>query len=88
MPTPALLACARTSVNPPTLLTSGARETVQSWLALVASDMTSPQLGVAVEGGSGTRVPDVSVEADDGGAVYEQARRAEFDIPYGIITEP
>ena len=42
----------------------------------------------AVEGGSGTQVPDVSIEVDDVDDAYNRAIRAGFEIPYGIATEP
>ena len=44
------------------------------------------QIGFAVEGGSGTPVPDVSIEVGDVDDVYGRAIRAGFEIPYG--TEP
>ena len=44
------------------------------------------QIGFAVEGGSGTPVPDVSIEVGDVDDVYGRAIRADFEIPYG--TEP
>ena len=48
----------------------------------------APQIGVAVKGGSGTSVPDVSIEVDDVDEAYRQATRAGFEIVYGIVTEP
>ena len=45
-------------------------------------------MGRSVEGGSGTAVPDVSIEVDDVDAVYRRATRAGFEIVYGIVTEP
>ena len=54
------------------------------WIATYAANcMASPQISFAVEGGSGTPVPDISIEVDD---VYSRAIRASFEIPYG--TEP
>jgi lactoylglutathione lyase len=40
------------------------------------------------EGGSGTEVPDISVEVDDVDAVYARAERAGLDIVYRLIDEP
>ena len=48
----------------------------------------APQIGVAVEGGSGPPVPDVSIEVDDVDEAYRRATRAGFEIVYGIVTEP
>lgn len=42
----------------------------------------------AVEGGSGTQVPDVSIKVDDVDDAYNRAIRTGFEIPYGIATEP
>lgn len=46
------------------------------------------QLGVASEGGSGTRVPDLSVEVDDIDAALEAMRAGGFSIEYGPVDEP
>ena len=57
------------------------------WIATYAANcMASPQIGFAAEGGSGTPVPDVSIEVGDVDDVYGRAIRAGFEIPYG--TEP
>ena len=59
------------------------------WIITFASDApTTPQLSVASEGGSGTPVPDLSVEVDDVDAVYERAVAAGFDIVYDLVDEP
>ena len=47
-----------------------------------------PQLSVASEGGSGTPVPDLSIEVDDVDAVHQRAVSAGYDIPYGLTDEP
>lgn len=42
----------------------------QGWIATLASGETAPaQLSIATEGGSGTSVPDLSIEVDDVDAV-------------------
>ena len=53
-----------------------------------AGGLSSPQISIAVEGGSGTPVPDVSIEVDDVDKTYARATRAGFEIPYDITTEP
>ena len=47
-----------------------------------------PQLSVAREGGSGTELPDVSIEVDDVDAVLAKAIAGGFDILYGPVDEP
>jgi catechol 2,3-dioxygenase-like lactoylglutathione lyase family enzyme len=49
---------------------------------------TAPQVSVAREGGSGTPVPDISVEVDDLDQVYERAATAGLPIEYGPAREP
>lgn len=46
------------------------------------------QLSFASEGGSGTPVPDLSIEVDDVEAAYQQMRDAGFSIEYGPVDEP
>ncbi len=46
------------------------------------------QVSVASEGGSGTAVPDISVEVDDLDAVLERCRAAGLAIEYGPVDEP
>ena len=48
----------------------------------------TPQISIASEGGSGTPVPDISVEVDDLDAVYQRATAAGFAIEYGPADEP
>ncbi|MBN8896811.1 MAG: glyoxalase [Rhodospirillales bacterium 69-11] len=48
----------------------------------------SPQVSVAVEGGSGTGVPDLSVEVDDLADVLRRATDGGFEILYGPVWEP
>lgn len=40
------------------------------------------------EGGSGTPVPDLSIEVDDLGAVYRRMVEAGVGIEYGPASEP
>jgi catechol 2,3-dioxygenase-like lactoylglutathione lyase family enzyme len=46
------------------------------------------QVSFASEGGSGTDVPDLSIEVDDVDAVLEDIRKADFEIVYGPADEP
>ena len=60
-----------------------------AWIMTFASDeVTSPQISIASEGGSGTQVPDISIEVDNVDEVYQQAISANFQILYEIINEP
>lgn len=59
------------------------------WFVTLASDETArTQVGIASEGGSGTPVPDLSIEVDDVDSVYREARRLGIDIFYDITDEP
>ena len=46
------------------------------------------QVSFASEGGSGTPVPDLSIEVDDVDAALERMRGAGFAIEYGPADEP
>jgi catechol 2,3-dioxygenase-like lactoylglutathione lyase family enzyme len=46
------------------------------------------QVSVMSEGGSGTPVPDVSIEVDDVEAALTKVRKAGIAIEYGPATEP
>ena len=43
---------------------------------------------MAREGGSGTPVPDLSVEVDNLDEIYERARSEGFEIVYPLSDEP
>jgi catechol 2,3-dioxygenase-like lactoylglutathione lyase family enzyme len=59
------------------------------WIVTFSSNSTSaPQISVAAEGGSGTTVPDISIEVDNLEEIYERARAAGFRIEYGPVEEP
>ena len=61
----------------------------QGWIITFASKETArPQVSVMSEGGSGTPVPDLSIEVDDVDAVYEKAKTAGFEIVYDLTDEP
>jgi catechol 2,3-dioxygenase-like lactoylglutathione lyase family enzyme len=55
----------------------------QGWIATFASRAKmAPQISIATEGGSGTPVPDISVEVDD----LEEAKRRVLDAGLAIDT--
>jgi catechol 2,3-dioxygenase-like lactoylglutathione lyase family enzyme len=59
------------------------------WLVTLAGKgQARPQLSVASQGGSGTRVPDLSIEVDDLEAVLDRARAQGLEIFYGPTDEP
>lgn len=59
------------------------------WIITFAAAASAvPQISVAKEGGSGTSVPDLSVEVDDLGDVHQRALAAGFAIEYGPVQEP
>jgi catechol 2,3-dioxygenase-like lactoylglutathione lyase family enzyme len=59
------------------------------WIVTLASATSqTPQLSIASEGGSGTPVPDLSIEVDDVDRIYRRAVAAKVEIVYGITDEP
>src|ERR1700736_1567225 len=59
------------------------------WILTFAAELAAaPQLNLASEGGSGTPVPDLSIEVDDVDRIYQRALSAKLEIIYGIIDEP
>ena len=61
----------------------------QGWIQTFAdTGSMSPQISFASEGGSGTEVPDLSIEVDNLEEVYQKAVAANLSIPYGPVTEP
>jgi len=59
------------------------------WIVTFAGDgMVRPQISIATHGGSGTDVPDISIEVDDVDDIFERAKALGFEIPYGIADEP
>jgi catechol 2,3-dioxygenase-like lactoylglutathione lyase family enzyme len=57
-------------------------------MTFAADDSMVPQISVATEGGSGTPVPDISIEVDDLSEVHRRMRAGGFHIDYGPVTEP
>ena len=59
------------------------------WIVTFVSPVSSvPQLSVASEGGSGTVVPDVSIEVDDLDGVHRRVVQTGLPIEYGPVHEP
>lgn len=59
------------------------------WIATYGSSARmSVQVSVAAEGGSGTPVPDLSIEVDDVDEALEAMKQAGFAIEYGPADEP
>jgi catechol 2,3-dioxygenase-like lactoylglutathione lyase family enzyme len=59
------------------------------WIVTYASDAEArAQISFASEGGSGTPVPDLSVEVDDLEDVLERAKAAGFAVEDGPAEEP
>jgi catechol 2,3-dioxygenase-like lactoylglutathione lyase family enzyme len=59
------------------------------WIATYgSSEKMTVQVSFAVEGGSGTPVPDLSIEVDDVDAVLAAMQAAGFPVEYGPADEP
>ncbi len=59
------------------------------WIVTFSSEGSAPpQISIAKEGGSGTRVPDLSIEVDDLDEVYRQVVAAGLVVEYGPVSEP
>lgn len=46
------------------------------------------QISFASEGGSGTEVPDLSIEVDNVDQAYDLMKKADFTIEYALTKEP
>jgi catechol 2,3-dioxygenase-like lactoylglutathione lyase family enzyme len=59
------------------------------WIVTYGSNESmSVQINFMMEGGSGTQVPDLSIEVDDLEAVLARVKNAQIPIEYGPATEP
>lgn len=59
------------------------------WIATYGSGEQMPvQVSFASQGGSGTPVPDLSIEVDDLDEVLERMQKAGIAIEYGPASEP
>jgi len=59
------------------------------WIQTYGSDeMMTVQLSFGTEGGSGTPVPDLSIEVDDLDEALARIKAANIPIEYGPVSEP
>lgn len=59
------------------------------WIVTYGSaERMTVQIGVATEGGSGTTVPDISIEVDDVDDAHRAMVEAGFTVEYGPADEP
>ncbi len=59
------------------------------WILTFAGEgQAAPQISIATEGGSGTLVPDVSIEVDNFEEVHQRVLAAGLPIVYGPRSEP
>jgi len=57
-------------------------------LTFATGENTTPQLSIATEGGSGTPVPDLSIEVDNLDEVHRRILAAGLPLEYGPAIEP
>jgi catechol 2,3-dioxygenase-like lactoylglutathione lyase family enzyme len=61
----------------------------QGWIKTYGSKQKSKvQINFATEGGSGTDVPDLSIEVDDVDEAFRLMKKARFQIEYDLTDEP
>lgn len=59
------------------------------WIQTYGSnEKMSVQISIATEGGSGTLVPEISIEVDDLDTVLEKVKAGKIPIEYGPVSEP
>ncbi len=59
------------------------------WIITFAADsQVAPQISIAQEGGSGTLVPDLSIEVDNFDDLLRRVTAAGLSIEYGPAQEP
>ncbi|CAN7299319.1 VOC family protein [Rhizobium sp. LjRoot98] len=59
------------------------------WITTFASaKQAAVQVSIASQGGSGTPVPQLSIEVDDVDTVYSKAQQLGLEIVYDITNEP
>ena len=59
------------------------------WIQTYGTEVSMPvRISFASEGGSGTPVPDMSIEVDDLDTVVKRIRDAKIAIEYGPVDEP
>ena len=60
-----------------------------AWIAtLEANTLMRPQLSFAAQGGSGTAVPDITIEVDDLQEALHRLQKAGITVEYGPADEP
>ena len=61
----------------------------QGWIITLGADARAAvQISLASQGGSGTQVPDLSIEVEDVDAVHAAMQAAGFNAEYGPVDEP
>jgi catechol 2,3-dioxygenase-like lactoylglutathione lyase family enzyme len=58
------------------------------WLTYGSCQKMSVQVSIASEGGSGTPVPDLSIEVDDLDTALQRMKKAKVTVEYGPADEP
>lgn len=59
------------------------------WITTFGSSEQAPvQLSIATEGGSGTEVPDLSIEVDNFDEILDRVQTAGITVEYGPVDEP
>ena len=59
------------------------------WIVTFAANTSAtPQVSIATEGGSGTAVPDLSIEVDNIDDIHQKVTQAGIAIEYGPVAEP
>ena len=59
------------------------------WIATYgSSEKMSVQISFMTEGGSGTPVPELSIEVDDVDAALARVEKAKIPLEYGPVDEP
>jgi catechol 2,3-dioxygenase-like lactoylglutathione lyase family enzyme len=59
------------------------------WITTYGASGNAPvQLSIATEGGSGTEVPDLSIEVDNLDEILARLQAAKIEIVYGPVDEP
>jgi catechol 2,3-dioxygenase-like lactoylglutathione lyase family enzyme len=59
------------------------------WIMTFTTEVGStPQISIASEGGSGTMVPDLSIEVDNFNEVHRRIVAAGLLVEYGPVVEP
>src|SRR6185295_15927393 len=57
-------------------------------LAYGSAEKMTVQVGIATQGGSGTPVPDLSIEVDDVEEALQRIKKSKIKIEYGPANEP